>query len=353
MKIKVAILEKDQQYLNRIISAISAKFSDKIEIYSFTDPDAAMTVIKDSQIDILLAHSEFELNDASIPKRCSFAYLVDEPDVASFNGRTAVCKFQRIDLFYKQILNIFAESTKSSMAYSGSQGQSKIICFSSPAGGVGTSSFAAAYSLHNAAKGLRTLYLNLEAFGSAEVFFSGEGQFCMSDMIYALKSGKASLPLKLESGVKKDYRGVCFYAPPRISLDLVEMTAEDIGRLLETLQEMGTYDRIVVDTDFSLSDKMLQVYRKASRIIWLTDGSSNANVKLSSAYQVLTVMDAKEDRPLCEKISVAYNKFSNKTGNLLNGVGIGSIGGIQRIEHAGTQQIITKIAEHDLMKALD
>lgn len=37
MKIKLAIIEKDKNYLNRIISVFNTKYSDKFEIYSFTE----------------------------------------------------------------------------------------------------------------------------------------------------------------------------------------------------------------------------------------------------------------------------------------------------------------------------
>lgn len=69
---------------------------------------------------------------------------------------------------------------------------------------------AAACASYYAAKGEKTLYLNFEKFGSADAFFSAEGQFDMSDIIFALKSRKANLSMKMESCVKQDRRGVYF-----------------------------------------------------------------------------------------------------------------------------------------------
>ena len=45
MKIRLALLEKDQSYLNRIVSAFSTKYADKFEIYSFTDPGVALATL--------------------------------------------------------------------------------------------------------------------------------------------------------------------------------------------------------------------------------------------------------------------------------------------------------------------
>ena len=44
MRIKLAILERDQSYLSRIVSVFNTKYADKFEIYSFTDRDIALNL---------------------------------------------------------------------------------------------------------------------------------------------------------------------------------------------------------------------------------------------------------------------------------------------------------------------
>ena len=100
---------------------------------------------------------------------------------------------------------------------------SKVITFSSPCGGTGTSSVAAACAVNFAKKGKKVLYFNLEPFGSSDNFFNAEGQFDMSDIIYALKSAKANLALKLESCVKQDSTGVYFFSATKVALDMQEL----------------------------------------------------------------------------------------------------------------------------------
>lgn len=77
MKIKLAILERDMSYLKRIAAVFHAKYSDKLEIYSFTDEKVAMSALDQSKIDVLIASDVFEIDRTSLPKRCGFAYLVD------------------------------------------------------------------------------------------------------------------------------------------------------------------------------------------------------------------------------------------------------------------------------------
>ena len=104
MKIKLAILEKDTSYLSRIVSVFGTKYADKFEIYSFTNQDVALNNLDSAKIDVMVASDSFDIDVAALPARCAFAYMVDSIDVDMVNDQRAICKFQKADLIYKQIL---------------------------------------------------------------------------------------------------------------------------------------------------------------------------------------------------------------------------------------------------------
>lgn len=348
MKIKLAILEKDQSYLNRIGIAFSRKYADKLEIYSFTDLNIAFSTLESSRIDILLASDAFDIDVSTLPKRCAFAYFVDAADIDTINGQYAICKFQKADLIYKQILGIYSENAGSVSGLKIGDDSTKVIAFSSPNGGVGTSSVAAACAAHFAARGFRTLYLNLEKFGSSDVFFTAEGQFDMSDIIYVLKSKKANLALKLESCVKQDRSGVFFYSQSKIALDMLEFGPEDMKRFISELKLMGSYDYIVLDMDFSMKAEMMKLYKMAHAVIWVGDGTELSNIKIVRAYQALAIMEQNAESPLTGRLSLIYNKFSNKTGQTIGDIGLKYIGGAPFYMHTGTKQIVEQLATMDM-----
>lgn len=58
MKIKLAILDKDTAYLQRIVSVFNNKYVDKLEIYSFTDQEMALEAVQKAKIHVLLAGEE-------------------------------------------------------------------------------------------------------------------------------------------------------------------------------------------------------------------------------------------------------------------------------------------------------
>lgn len=352
MKIKLAILEKDQSYLQRFISVFSTKYADKFQIYSFTDEEVAYSTLNDTKIDVLVASDVFEIDIKRVPRRCGFAYLVDSLDVETVNNQRAVCKFQKVDLIYKQILSIYSENAGNVAGLKLGDDTAQIVAFESVSGGCGGSTIAAACALHYAAQGKKTLYLNLEKFGSADSFFSAEGQFDMSDIIYALKSKKANLALKLESCVKQDPRGVYFYSQSKIALDMLELKVDDIIRLISEIRLTGSYNVIILDLDFSFDADMLKILRQTHSIIWVGDGSEISNSKLIRAYSALSIIEQNEDVPILNRISLIYNKFSNKTSKALDDLGIKTIGGNPRFEHATTAMVIGQIAPKEMFEKI-
>ncbi len=352
MKIRVAILEKDINYLNRIVSVFGTRYADKFELYSFTDKDVALSVLEESKIDVLVADDTFDIDVETLPKRCGFAYFVESADISMENDQLAICKFQKADLIYRQILSVYSEKAGSISGLRLDEDATKVIAFCPVSGGTGASTVAAAAARHYAQNGKRVFYLNIEKFGNTDIFFTGEGQFDMSDIIFALKSKKGNLQMKLESCVKQDACGVYFYSQPKVALDMMELGTEEIVRLISEIKLSGSYDYIVIDSDFELSKDAIAVYKTAHTVVWVGDGSELSNSKLQKAYAALSIMEAKADSPLTNRLNLIYNKFSNKTGLALEDIGIKNVGGAPRYEHATTKQVIEQLCEKDMFDKL-
>ena len=348
MKIRLAILEADEGYLKRIVAAFNAKFPDKLEIYSFTDKNTAMQSLAPSKIDVFVASESFEIDPTQIPKRCGFAYFVDSADVELLNNQPTICRFQKADLIYRQILSIYSEHAGTFTELRLNDEGCQVIAFASPGGGGGASVMAAACALHFAAQGSRTFYLNLEAFGSSDDFFSGPGQFDMSDVIYALKTRKANLAMKLESCAKQDARGVSFLSAPKLALDMMELTNEEILRLIHELCVSGEYHYLIIDTSFDLRKDTLKILHQANAIVLVGSGTTTSNTKLHRAISALSVMEQNSDDPLMSRMVLAYNRFSSKTGTMNSDLGIRVVGGAPRYEHATTEQLLEQLSKNAL-----
>ena len=345
MKIKLAVLEKDTSYLGRITSVFAAKYADKLEIYSFTELSEALSHLGSERIDVFIANDYFDIDLSLLPKRCGFAYFVDSSEMGSVKGQLAIGKFQKAELIYKQVLSIFSEKSDSIMSRSSRDSNTKLIFFTSVSGGTGTSSMAAACALHFAERDKKTLYLNFEMFGSSDAFFEAGGSFNMSDIIFALKSRKSNLALKLESCVKHDPRGVYFYSAPKLALDMMELTTEEIEGLLEELKATGDYDFIVVDGEFYVDSDWLKIYRSAYSMVWVSDGSRIAEGKISAALSALSVKEQNTDSPISDRIVHICNNSAGGTQDS----SVKYIGYAPHYDRAKPDKIISELSKLDFM----
>lgn len=349
MKIKLAILDKDLNYLTRVSAALSGKYADQLELYTFSDLKTALQMISSAKIDVFLVNEEFDAAPGALPRQCGFARIVETPGISTLNGETAVFKFQRAELLYRQVLGIFAERNAGISESGAETSAANIVAFSSPAGGVGTSTLSAACAINFAAQGRRTLYLCLDPFGSADLFFTGEGQSDLSDIIFALKSKKTNMAMKLESCVKRSASGVFFYSEPKVALDLFELSDDEIVQLVNDLRQTGGYEYIVLDLRFDMSGRTRNIFRQAQKLVWVSDGSELANHKIYRAYKSLEICELNEEYPLTNRLCLAYNRFSSKTGRQIEDLPVESVGGAPRFENRTTEQVVRELAKSEIL----
>ena len=349
MKLKLAILEKDIIYLNKIVSVFENKYSDSLQMFAFTDETILMKEINKNKIDVFLADEDFEINISELPKRCGFAYLTDNIDKTEVRNSRAIAKFQKVDLIYKEIISIYSDVAED---YSGNKNDenshTRTILFTSPAGGTGTSVLAVAYA-KRMARAKRVVYITLNPLDKTELFFDGDGTTDFGDIIFALKSQNGNLKLKIEGTVRKDNSGVDFFASTKTSLDMMELNSEEIIRLFNELIADDKYDYIVIDSPFSIKDEDMGLYELSDRIIMVSDGIEITNTKTVRAIDTVDIIQNKKELNLSAKIGIIYNRFSSKQGKVLEGTEIESIGGIARYENASAKQIVEQISNMQML----
>lgn len=353
MKIKLAILEKDAVYLQRISAVFNNKYADKLEVYSFTDPKTALQTSREAKINVLLAGEEYDIVPEKLPERCAFAWFVDTPDVEHVNHSAAICKYQKIDIIYKQIVSLYSEVAGDIVTTKGGEnGSTSVISILSPAGGVGCSTVAAACAMSLCRHGRRTLYLNLEKYGTGSLFFQGDGMAGLGDIIYAIKSQKSNLALKLEGSVKQDKSGVHFLSECSIVLDRMEMKKEELDILLKQIKDSENYDYIVLDADFSFEDFEMEVMMQSDQVLVVSDGSQNANIKVRRVYEAMKILEQQGERAVLDKMMLLYNRFHSQTGKMMDDLPLPVLGGIQNFKGAGEGQIASEIAKMNVFEKL-
>lgn len=350
MKIKIAIIDNDSNYLERISSSFGSLYADKLEVYLFTDPQVAVNKINSKRnfADVVLCGVDINIDPKLIAKNSSFAYFCDSSDVESYNGYRAVGKYQRIDRIYKEILGIYSDNANSTLIFKGNiDSDCKIISFVSAAGGVGASTAAASYAIRCCKSGNKTLYLNFEKIGSTNIFFKAEGNGSFDNILYSIKSKNSNLSLKLESEVKHSEEGVDFFDDCKISLDKQSVSVEDINKLIKNLVVKDDYSRIILDMNISFDDVTLCLLDKSDKIVFVSDGSDISNSKTISVLKSFEILENQsEDITIIGKSVLLYNKFSSKSGKQLTDISVNVIGGINKIEGLDEGRLARKISEY-------
>lgn len=353
MKIKLAILDSDRNYLEKMRTAFVRRYSDEIEFYLFTAKNAALEALAISKIDVFLLNKSMDVLPEEIPGGCLYAYLSDVAGIDTYNNKAVICKFQRMDLIYRQILGVCAENKKVIPGVKFSDNESKILLFVGAGGGMGTSSVAAACAVRFAGMKKKVAYLNLQKISGADLYFSGEGHKCMTDLIMSLQDPEANLRVQLQSWVREDASGVCFFAQAKNPLDMMELDGEEMLRLISELKYSGGYDYLILDVDLSLDKAMLPVYRVADEIVLVGDHSKESSLKAERALSALKVLDRNSEVPLTKRMSVIYNRVGSEVEMDINEPEIRVLGGVGIYKSDKTRKISKNEKVIEMLATMD
>lgn len=341
MKLHVLFYSKDDTYINHLKKYLSVHYGEKIEMSFFTEKESLISCMNSGEADILLADDGTMEDIKEKYQRIFIAYLTEKLYSQDENDKNIyIFKYQKGELIYKKLLDIIAANSGNFYKSSArKEEEPEIHLFFSSNGGAGASTVANAFALYNSSV-KRVLYLNMEVFGNCQGVLEGMGEFNFDDILYALKSRRGNLLLKLESCLKNTEDGIGFYAPVDNPLNLLEITKDEFERLLEGLKESGLFDQILIDVDSFPSVIFIESVRAAHRIWIVSDGTPNSKRKLQQLEKYLNLLDKREKMLISQKCGVFYNGCSTD----FQECGLETIGTSQRYEATDQKTIIRKMA---------
>lgn len=352
MIIKVVIIETDPRFLDRLTTVFSKNYADKIEVYPFTDPEVALSTLQFVKPNVLIADESIRIPQKSLPADCSLAYFVSSVSTDQVDGHRAICRFQRAELIYKQIMGILSEESNSATYKDVKDSETKIITFTSPSGGVGVSTTAAAFSLRIASQGHSVLYLDLDPYGCPGFYFSGDGNYTFGDILHTLVHKDGNLTELLVNASRKDPRGVSFFCHSSSSTVYPPLAPEAIARLLRELRVIATFDYIIVDIPFSIFLHQDDLRTRSSGIVLLTDATEQSQFKLTRGYFTL-LQDSAAKESLCDStlylLTTKCNSFPARIHQLSD---LQDLGQIPFIPQADNKSRLSSIATLPLFDTL-
>ncbi len=346
MKIKVFLLTSDKKYVQNLEAAILKNYSEKMELVYFDSVEVLQIQAKQAYPDIVLVDQELCNLELNLPNNTYFAVLSDRNDVESIAGHIAVGKYQRVSGIYEQFLDIY--SKKQDELYinlkDNDSAQIKILTFMSAAGGTGASTLAAACAKQLALRGENVVYMNLEQFGTADLFFNGDGEADFSQVIYALALNNditmTKTATKMEKALKKDICGVRFFSACNHSIDMGDVqNVETLDMLFSSFKKMQSVKWIVVDCDCRLDETTLKQIERSYCTIIVSDGNEAANLKTERFFDSLKLIAARRDDFPISRVFIMYNRFGSDGKTLENQV-FKELGRFGNVKNATAKEIM-------------
>lgn len=309
IKIKLGIVDSDVLYLRRFTDLMGKKYSNQIEMYSFTDSSSVLQSVRENRINVLIVSHDTQINTGELADFCMFAYLTDSGMIDTYNGYKTICRYQRADVIYRQILGLYSEKLADKVRYrmSGRE-RARISLFVPCCEGAGAVTAAAAFAEHLAAGGKKTLFLNLRQFRDTSGIFSATGTGTFTDVIFALKSRRVNLTLKLESLVKQSQSGVYFYDTCVNSLDYTELRDSELRVFMDEISANSGYDHIVAVSDFYISEQLVTLFEYSSDIVIVSGDSAVSKIIFSMKTEAINSIEKRKQINISDKLKVIFNK---------------------------------------------
>ena len=309
MKIRLALIDTDEDYRKRLSDFYIKNYQDRIEILTFSSIDSFENNRGNKSIDVMLVSENIEDDLSSYSEKICIAYLSDRDLIERKNSIKTINKFKKPEKIYKEILNVLADGTNGDIAYKFNDGNNTLVEVFMPVnGGAGATSLAIAYGKKLARQGTPTLYLNFETLNSSNIFLQSQGDMGFDEIIYAIKSKKQSVSLKIESNVLKTTDGLAFFNESRTALDMLELSDEDIYVLIKELQAMGKYRHIIIDSNLDIGSRLNIFSKFAYKIILVFNDTLQGIKKMSDLNEALQIMENNGNIDITNKLTIICNK---------------------------------------------
>jgi len=350
MKIRVAMLDNDHIYLTKIAKVLNMKYSQKLELYIFSTKEMLIESLKNKNVHVLIVNRQlFNLNDLDISTKMAKAYLVESESTMTLEQYNVVNKFQKIEDMYLNIQELYMDTFKEGLVSRKFSESTVLLVYTSFCGGTGTSTIAISEAITKAKMGAKVLYLNLEYFDTTDMYFPIHEKLTFSNLVFEVKKGDSRLVSKLESIFVKDESGVYYCSPSNILLDKLEMNnKEDIQKLFSALKQLD-FEYIIIDRNISFTVEERIIFDLCDQIRFVVDGRQITIQKFLKLMNSLALLDQREDKNICEKVGVIYNKMSSSYNNTIQDHEIKILATINKYQTREDKMIVEEIVSKNVL----
>lgn len=267
MRLRLGIISKDIDYVDKLSSVLRDSYVDDFEVFIYYSLDEVI-----ESLDVVAIDEEEYKEELSFSSKL-IVVLSNRANINELKGCYAVYKYQRIARIVSELLFEFSKTDQRPGSYK--EGKANITCVWSPSGGIGKTALSVALAVKKARDKKRVLYMNLESFSSTQVYFPEDSK-TISD---ALLDGVRNIQAFIKSLNVDSQTGVKYFSASDNYDDMNVIGREDIKMILDAV--VLDADEVIVDLQSVVDEKMLTVLELSDRILIVDDGSATSGHKLS------------------------------------------------------------------------
>ena len=287
-KSNLIIADRDERYINNLMNYISKNYSSIFNVSCFTEHAYIEEYIKKGEkVDIVLMDLEF-FKDNIDKYKDVFVVLLTE-NLLEYEGYGCIKKYQSAEKICNDIIRSY-EANGKNVEESEEVGDTKVLTFYSPIGGIGTSTLAISTAYLAAKKRKKILYINLENIQSTEIFINDSinPKYNLSDLIFSIKNRSNSFLQVFNSSIKKcQHIDLYYFGVVDSLLDIEELTSDNIKDLIENIQKIKLFNFIVVDLPSTLHTKYYNLFQKSSNVFVAIGQDKRSNYKIDTLLEQL------------------------------------------------------------------
>jgi MinD-like ATPase involved in chromosome partitioning or flagellar assembly len=321
MRFHLCILDTDQSYASRLTDYLAAHYASEVVLSRFSAlEDLQAFIEKKHRVDVVLASPDV-LPDASVlPAKVEVLYIMKEDGASSYAGKEACCKYQDVNKIFRLVMNLAADALNNSKTEFGISGDGRVITIFGSAGGVGTSTVAAALASRLARQGKTVLYMPVQQNACPQDVFA---KTCSSmtevryEVCSALKNNMNSgrVQMKMKSSMQQDPNtGVYAFDAYRLPVDCSNAAPDEAKILIQAAR--GICDVCILDIDNNLNSLMKKYLEESDDVVIVTDGSQRANSAAGKFLESLDVLENADELNLEARVYLIYNAFGSHGAKL-------------------------------------
>lgn len=313
-RLELVIADRDTGYMVLLSDYIrETEWSRKLSVRQATRPEMLQEYVRSQKAQLYLVHPEFDLGEQSGECRIRLCETKQEADDRS--GMKGVYKYQPLHQLLGRVIELYRQYTDSGKKGGGTDEPAVYAVFSA-SGGVGKTTVSIQLARAFAEKGERCLYWNMELVPGRNLPKEADAELA-ARFVYGLRTNAPWTGDCLHGLISRaEPFGFDYFSGFSIVRESLELTRDDVAKLVEWLKRARRYDMIVFDLEATVHERVLAALAESDAVVWIVteDGESS-----DKTFRLLTELERWQGSgPEARKIRFVMNKHMGFNGHALS-----------------------------------